>query len=172
MAGQGKLASEVRAGLTPDAPQNSDDLKHSTTGSLLDAVWEKKTVRTHVFEFGALFGALCLIGAAYHAYRTGYDLKALYLLISGTGLICIGRFVPILLWPFWKAWMGLASLLSMVMTPLVLTVLWWIVLAPTSLVLKVLGKHVMDLSFKNGAATYWIDRDPTKDNPKLFSRMY
>lgn len=173
MAGQGKLADEVRIGLVIEPPINSDDMVTAAV-SFLDEIWEKKPVRRHVFEFGCLFGAIGL-GIAGYRWWHGAPIAAITpLAMASASLVFIltSRVLPIVVWPLWKAWMGLAKVLSLIMTPIVLTILWFGVITPTTLVLRLIGKRVMDLSFKADVPTYWIDRPEAKHDFKRLERQF
>lgn len=171
MAGQGKLADEIRTGLVIEAPLNTDDMAPAAV-SFLDEIWEKKPVRRHVFEFGCLFGAIGLGVAGYRWWHGSPIAEITPLAIAALVFVSMSRVLPIVVWPLWKAWMGFAKVLSLIMTPVVLALLWFGVLAPTSLVLRLIGKRVMDLSFKADVPTYWIDRPEAKHDFKRLERQF
>lgn len=171
MAGQGKLADEIRTGLMVEPPHNLDDIAPPQV-SFLDAVWEGKQVRRHIAEFGYLFA---VIGVGLSAYRIWHGTPladTLPLWSASMVLIATGRYAPIVLWPLWKGWMTFAKVLSLVMTPVILAVLWFAVLAPTALALRMCGKRVMDLSFKAPVDSYWLDRPESKHSFKRLERMF
>jgi hypothetical protein len=171
VAGQGKLADEIRTGLMVEPPHNLDDIAPQTV-SFLDTVWEGKQVRRHIAEFGYLFATISAGLAAYRLWH-GAPMGATFPLWSASiALIAAGRYAPTVLWPLWKGWMTFAKLLSLIMTPVILAVLWFMVLAPTALALRMIGKRVMDLSFKAPVDSYWIDRPESKHNFKRLERMF
>jgi hypothetical protein len=57
-----------------------------------------------------------------------------------------------------RLWMKLAEGLSSVMTRVILSVFFYLILTPIGLFLRLFGKRPLDLSFKDGRATYWIDK--------------
>ena len=83
----------------------------------------------------------------------------MYFSISG-GLLIIMAFIAIpLLRPFHKLWMMLALLMGFVMSRVILTLLYYLVLTPIGLLAKLVGKKFMPLGFDKNAATYWEKRD-------------
>lgn len=65
-----------------------------------------------------------------------------------------------LLAPLHRVWFKLGLLLHRIVSPVVLALLFYGVVTPTGLILRVLGKDPLRLRFDRGAASYWIPRDP------------
>jgi hypothetical protein len=76
------------------------------------------------------------------------------------GLLVILSFIAIpVLRPFHKLWMMLALAMGFVMSRVILTLLYYLVLTPIGLVAKLVGKKFMPLGFDKSANTYWEKRD-------------
>ncbi len=83
----------------------------------------------------------------------------IYFSITG-GLFIILAFISIpILRPFHKLWMMLALLMGFVMSRVILTILYYIVLTPIGLLAKIVGKKFMPLGFDKKASTYWEKRE-------------
>lgn len=83
----------------------------------------------------------------------------IYFSIVG-GLFVILSFIAIpVLRPFHKLWMMLALSMGFVMSRVILTILFYLVLTPISLIARIVGKKFMPLGFDKNAATYWEKRD-------------
>jgi len=76
--------------------------------------------------------------------------------VLGGGLILGGLAVPDRLGPLYRGWMRLAHLLSKVTTPIFMGIVYFVVLTPVGLVLRVIGRR--PLSRSASADGYWIDR--------------
>jgi len=85
---------------------------------------------------GAAFVALGLFVRWRGAGPAGTALAAGGLLLAMAGVAVPGRLTPL-----FRAWMGLARVLSRVTTPLFLGVVYFGVITPTGLVLRLLGRH-------------------------------
>lgn len=168
MAGQGELAREVRAGLTVIEGKKSG----AAEVHVLDRLSYNKPIRQHVREFAALFALIILAIAAVKIYKGSTTLTPLILVISAIVLIGIGYGTPIVLYPIWNAWMKFAHVLGAVMTTLLLSIAWSIVLIPVSLILRIIGKKVMNLSFDRAAKTYWEDREERLHDFKLLDKQF
>jgi multisubunit Na+/H+ antiporter MnhG subunit len=76
------------------------------------------------------------------------------------GLLVILSFIatPVLR-PFHRLWMMLALLMGFVMSRVILTLLYFLVLTPIGLLAKIVGKKFMPLGFHKNASTYWEKRE-------------
>lgn len=103
------------------------------------------------FTVGAAFG---LLGAV--LWWRGLVLAAL---ISGTvsmALIASALAAPARLGPAFRAWMGLAALLSRISTPVVLGVCYFGVITPIGLVRRAAGRNSLGRTTR--ASTFWVNR--------------
>ena len=69
-------------------------------------------------------------------------------------------FLPRILAPVEWAWMKLAHLLGMVMTRVILTMTFYLVITPMGLLVRLLGKDLLKMKFDRRAASYWVPVDP------------
>ena len=75
-----------------------------------------------------------------------------------------GILFPAVLKPVYLAWMGLALILGAVMSRVILTVTYFIVLTPIALVMRLGGHRFLDLKYPDPAASYWIKRKEPQTN--------
>jgi len=96
----------------------------------------------------------------------------MYFSISG-GLFVILALIAIpVLRPFHKLWMMLALLMGFVMSRVILTLLFYLILTPTGLIAKIFGKKFMPLGFDKGATTYWEKRVVTIKQKIDYERQF
>ena len=74
--------------------------------------------------------------------------------VLGGGLIAAGAAIPARLGPVYRAWMGLAHAISRVTTPVVLGVIFFLVLTPVGLVMRMFGRNALKRSVVNHS--YWV----------------
>ncbi len=67
-----------------------------------------------------------------------------------------GLLVPGSLGPVYRAWMGLAALLSRITNPIFLGIVYFLVITPVGLLLWATGKR--PLKRRKDATTFWVDR--------------
>jgi hypothetical protein len=103
-------------------------------------------------RFGIAAGAaLLLLGIL---LRPGGKAGGLFLSI-GTLLLLAAAFAPWVLRYLYKPWMTLAFGLSWVVTRIILTFLFFLVVTPLGLLQRLCGKRPLELRFRSGENTYW-----------------
>jgi hypothetical protein len=114
---------------------------------------EKKDLR----KFGLTDGAVLLI-IGIILYLTG---KTLFLIFGGAGtlLILLAFIYPKALKPANKLWMMLAILMGWFMSRVILAILFYLVVTPTALLLKIIGKDFLKLRADKNVKSYWEKRD-------------
>ena len=83
----------------------------------------------------------------------------LYFSIIGGLFVILGMIAIPVLRPFHKLWMMLALAMGFVMSRVILTLLYYLVLTPIGLLAKIVGKKFMPLGFDKNESTYWEKRD-------------
>jgi len=73
-------------------------------------------------------------------------------------LLLLGMKRPSLLTPFYKGWMTLSLLLGYIMSHLVLMILYYLLMTPIGLVMRILQKDLLGRQFDKKAKTYWVKR--------------
>jgi hypothetical protein len=102
---------------------------------------------------------LAFLALAGVAWWRGRVVASVAFSVGGGALILGGLVLPTWLGPAQRAWMGLAHLMSRVTTPVFLGIVFYLVLAPVGLLLRLFGSHPLPRPVKG--ATAWIARDPT-----------
>ena len=105
---------------------------------------------------GALIGC---VASAWIMYKGGSFATSSALVTASIILLMIEAFAPIVLLPVWRSWMLFANYLGIVMSTIIVSIAWTIMLVPIAITLKIIGKKVMDLYFDRSVATYWEDRE-------------
>jgi hypothetical protein len=62
--------------------------------------------------------------------------------------------------PVERAWMALARVLSIVMTYVILTLTFYLIITPVGLILRVFGKDLLQKKFESVKTSYWIPVEP------------
>ena len=115
-----------------------------------------KSTSKELREFGLLVGGILVLIAAFGLYH--HRPWAPAVIIIGAALVVLGVVFPKLLLPAHKVWMSIAVVLGAVMSRVVLTLLFYLVLTPVSLLARATGKRFLELGFKEDSASYWVNR--------------
>ena len=116
-------------------------------------------------KFGLQVGAAFAVLGALSRWR-GHDTAPLVLWALGGLLIAGGLFLPGRLGPVYRAWMGLAVVLSKVTTPLFLGIVYFGVITPMGVVMRLLGRN--PLVHRPGRDSYWVAPTPSDSMTRQF----
>lgn len=132
------------------------------------------TSKRSLRSFGYVVG-LVLIGiAAVVLWRHDWaPIPAVYWLggIGGT-LVVLGLLVPSVLRPVYRVWMALAVVLGFVMTRVLLTTVFFTVLTPIGLLMRLFGKDPMHRTLNPSAPSYWIKKAYADESPGRLEKYY
>src|ERR1041385_3607049 len=95
-----------------------------------------------------------------------------YFLAPAVVLIVLGSIVPKLLKPVYIAWMSLAIVLGFVMSHVILTVFFFLVITPIGLAGRLFGKDFLGLAMRRDAASYWIRCEQKSKAPAEYERQF
>ncbi len=114
---------------------------------------ENKT-RKELRKFGLVMTApLLLIGAyLWWKNRVGFP----YVLGASAFFFFSGLVFPQLLRPIEKMWLKFAEILGAIMTRVILTVFFFLVVTPFGLALRLLGKDLLSLRYDEKLDSYWV----------------
>jgi hypothetical protein len=88
------------------------------------------------------------------------DLLRWWALAIAAAFLVAALVAPFVLRPLNRLWFKFGMLLSMVMTPLVMGILFVVTVVPTALVMRLRGRDLMRLKLDRRAKSYWILREP------------
>ena len=114
-------------------------------------------------NFGIVFFVVFLIIAIWPILNEN-DIRLWSLIISLIFLI-LGIANSKLLTPLNKIWFKFGIFLGNFIAPIVMGFVYFFVVTPTGLIMKILGKDLLNLK-KNNKETYWIKKDNTNNNLK------
>lgn len=87
-------------------------------------------------------------------------------LVAGVMFALSDWLAPAILKPIHKAWMTLAILMGWCVTRVILVILFYLVLTPMGLLLRLLRKDILNIRFGgNSSESYWIPRPPDISPP-------
>ena len=67
--------------------------------------------------------------------------------------------------PLNKVWFKIGIILGNIISPIVLSLIFYLIVTPTAIILKIFGKDVLNLKNKN-SKSYWIEKDSKKNSMK------
>ena len=107
-------------------------------------------------SFGLLFFFVFLILGLW-PFKNGENLNYYFITASVIFLI-LGLLNSKLLSPLNKAWIKLGEILGIVIAPIVMALVYFVILTPVSIIVRVFGKDLLGLKFSKKKESYWIKR--------------
>tara|TARA_Y100000996_G_scaffold137752_1_gene104866 strand:+ start:105 stop:482 length:378 start_codon:yes stop_codon:yes gene_type:complete len=107
-------------------------------------------------SFGVLFFIVFLLIALWPLFK-GDSLRIWSLLIAVIFLV-LGLLNSKILNPFKRIWIKFGEILGKMIAPLVLSIVYFIVITPIGLLLRIFGKDLLGIKFLK-KKSYWIKRD-------------
>ena len=114
-------------------------------------------------NFGIVFSIVFLIIAIWPILNQN-EIRIWSIIISLIFLI-LGLINSKFLSPLNKAWFKFGLVLGGVIAPIVMGIVFFLVVTPTGLIMKALGKDILGLK-RNKNNTYWLEKDNSNNNLK------
>lgn len=132
---------------------------------LWQEIKEVDTSKKALRSFGWLVGGVLLLIALVVWWRHDWMFTTPVYWLGGIGgaLVILGSGVPVALRPLYHVWMALALVLGFVMTRVLLTLVFFLLITPIGLVRRLLGKDPLRQQPDADTPSYWIPK--TYDNP-------
>ena len=107
-------------------------------------------------SFGLLFFVVFLIIGLW-PLKNGENLN-IYFITASVVFLILGLLNSKLLTPLNKSWIKLGEILGLIIAPIVMALVYFVILTPVSIIVRVFGKDLLGLKFSKEKETYWIKR--------------
>ena len=114
-------------------------------------------------NFGIVFSIVFLLISLYPLLKSG-DIRVWSLVVSFIFLI-LGIVNSKILSPFNKLWFKFGLLLGKFVSPLIMMIIFFFVVTPIGILMRLFRKDVLNLKFNN-KETYWIEKNGPKSKMK------
>ena len=133
---------------------------------------EIKNIKTRIKDlrsFGITMGIILLIITGFLFYKENESTQIfLYIACSFIGL---GFLLPIILKPVYIVWMTFAVILGWVMTRVILSIVFYLIMTPIGLITRLLGEDFLALNRKD-SNSYWNYRDSSKELNQDYEKQF
>ena len=107
-------------------------------------------------SFGLLFFIVFLAFALWPLTKKG-EIN-LYLISIALIFLILGLLNSKILTPLNRSWIKFGELLGRIIAPIVMGIVYFVILTPISLLVRLFGKDLIGMKFNNNLKTYWIKR--------------
>lgn len=127
---------------------------------------KKSSERTFGLVFAAFLGLLAFLPLLHHGQ------VRLWALIAAAVFLAVAVVAPRLLGPLNHLWFLLGRLLHRIVNPVIMGLLFFVVITPAALLLRLAGKDLLRLKRDPQATSYWIHRTPPGPEPQSLKNMF
>lgn len=120
--------------------------------------------------FGLVFSGAFLILSLWPAFH-GNSIR-LWALVLSAALALISLLHPALLHYLNKSWTRLGNLIQKITNPVIMGALFYIIITPMGLLMRISGKDPLRRKFDAAACSYWIRRDRDANSPETMRNQF
>ena len=128
-----------------------------------------KSSKKDLKNFGFTMGVIITIIGVFLLVR-GKNLF-IYFFCIGSILIILGGIIPVLLRPFYKAWMTFAVIIGWIMTRMILSVLFFSIITIIGIFARLLGKDFLNLKSESNES-YWNIRNKEHELNQDYEKQF
>ena len=123
---------------------------------MLEEIKNIKSEKNDIRNFGIIIGAvlIAIVMLLFWKEKQSYDI----LMIVGVVLCVTSLILPVILKPFYLAWMTFAIILGWIMTRVILSMVFYGIITPIGLFARLVGKEFLNIKLNKTENTYWNHR--------------
>jgi large-conductance mechanosensitive channel len=123
--------------------------------------------------FGCTVGSILMVIGAAKGFAAGALLPVACLIFAvGAMLLLLGIFAPSRLSVLNRIWLKLGAVIGKVVNPIVLALLFFLVVTPMALLMRIAGKRPLHLAADHAAPSYWIYRNVPQGEASSMKRQF
>jgi len=119
---------------------------------------DTKKLRKFGFTVGGVFTAFAILFVLRHKHHVPFYVSA----VAGPTLLAGALVFPRALAPVERGWSLLAHALGWINTRILLAFVFFVVLAPIALFMRIIGKDPLERRRDRSRSTYWRTREPAE----------
>jgi hypothetical protein len=120
--------------------------------------------------FGLIFTVFWSI-VAVAPLRKGGSIRTWAVILAAAFLVCV-LVLPALLGPLNRLWQRFARLLQTLTNTIVMTIMYFAVVVPFGLTMRLMNRDVLRLNWDRASASYWIPRNPPGPPPESMKDQF
>jgi hypothetical protein len=136
---------------------------------MIDINWKpsKRELRQFAGMWLVFFGAL----GSFFLYKAGVDGAGKWLCLLAVAFGLPGLMLPSIMRPIYIVWMALAFPIGWTVSHLLLGAIFYLIITPIGLTLRLFGHDPMERKLDTERASYWIEHR-TGDDPSTYFRQF
>jgi len=126
---------------------------------MIEEIKNINTDKQEIRKFGFLVGGVLIAISIFMLWKALSYYQLVF--VIGALFILLGIFIPKILKPIYIIWMTFATILGWIMTRVILTILFYLIVTPIGLIARIFGAKFLDLSWQSNVKSYWNRREKT-----------
>ena len=120
---------------------------------MLEELKNIKSEKSDLRKFGITIGIILVMIAGFLFWK---EKESFQIFLTVGAVLCIfGVVIPVILKPIYWIWMIFATILGWIMTRIILSILFYVILTPIGLIPRLFGKQFLELKWNRTNRTYW-----------------
>ena len=136
---------------------------------MLEEIKNIKSEKSDIRKFGITLGIILIIIAGFLFWKEKEPFQMF--LTIGVILCVLGVAIPVVLKQLYWIWMILATILGWIMTRVILSVLFYVLISPIGLIARIFGKQFLELRWNKSKNSYWNYR-PVKSKRISYEKQF
>jgi len=137
---------------------------------IIEEIKKIKSNKKEWRKFGLTVGFVLGLLGLFLAWR-GNNLYPYFLAVSGA-LVVFGLVIPKILNPIHKIWMTFAFFLGWIMSYVLLTIIFFLLVTPLGLLARLMGKDFLDRKFRKNETSYWILKEQGLSQKSSYEKQF
>lgn len=121
-------------------------------------------------KFATIMGVACTVITVVIFFRHKHSVVPSS--VAGLLFFAVGIIAPVLLKPLYVVWMRFAFVLGWVNTRIILCILFYLILTPIGIVLRIFGVDLLERRIEKKAGSYWHTKDAADKDMASYERQY
>ena len=137
---------------------------------MIEEIKNIKSEKSDLRKFGITIGIILLIITGFLFWKEKESFQIF--LTFGVVLCVLGVVIPVILKPIYWIWMIFATILGWAMTRVILGLLYFIIITPIGLILRLFGKQFLELKWNHSHQSYWNMRTTELLSKKNYEEQF
>lgn len=139
---------------------------------IIEEIKNIKSDKKELRKFGVTVGIVLILISLLFLFVWNNETVFTVLSISGSVLIFFGILLPKVLFPVHKIWMAFAVVLGFIMTRIILSILFYIIVTLVGMIAKIFRKDFLDKRIDKNKKSYWHQRETIAYTKELTERQF
>lgn len=137
---------------------------------MIEEIKNIKNEKRDFRNFGITVGLVLIVISAFLFWKSKDSFEII--LVSGLALLVLGLMIPVVLKPVYWVWMVFGAVLGWIMTRVILSVLFYLVITPIGIVSRLSRNKFLDLNWHEAEDSYWNVRNPGRRNNEDYEEQF